>query len=495
MLFYCLQHEPLVGQPKQADPIEKLKFFKNMLERMISFLQVPKSNISPIYKEKLAQYEKQIIGFLSSNRLKKPAILQQPGQQHPQQSVGQSHSMTQQPQSQVTQLQQHDNLVNSMQPINMQGSVTSMQSTAVTNLQHGSMPLSAHMGVQGTQQNMMNAMQTSSNLETGPGHAMDSLPQGVVGSLQQNGVGPLQQNAINASQQTNISALSQNNMNQLQPNVSSLQTNSSILQPQHLKQQQQAEQQLMQSQLKHQYQQRQILQMKQQLMQQQPQPQLQQQFPQQQLHPQQKQQQPSQLQSQQMQQIHQMSEMSEMKVRPGAGVKPGLFPQTHLVGQRPTPYHQQLKTSAAFPISSPQLLQAVSPQLSQHSSPQIDQQNLLSTLPKAGTPLQSANSPFIATPTTPAAPSLIPGDSEKQPPAISSISSAGNIGHQQTTHGLTQALSLAIATPGISASPLLEPFSLDGNQGTAPTNISGKTSATEQPLERLIKAVSHFANI
>ncbi|KAK9282712.1 hypothetical protein L1049_010932 [Liquidambar formosana] len=73
------------------------------------------------------------------------------------------------------------------------------------------------------------------------------------------------------------------------------------------------------------------------------------------------------------------------------GVKSGAFQQHHPAGQR-SAYHQQLKPGATFPISSPQLLQASSPQIPQHSSPQIDHQNLLTSLTKAGTPLQSANS-------------------------------------------------------------------------------------------------------
>ncbi|KAF9596250.1 hypothetical protein IFM89_008413 [Coptis chinensis] len=147
-----------------------------------------------------------------------------------------------------------------------------------------------------------------------------------------------------------------------------------------------------------------------------------------------------------------------------------------LGGQR-TPYHHpQLKPGAQFPISSPQLHPAPSPQ---HSSPQIDQQNLLTTFPKSGTPLQSANSPFIVpSPSTPLAPSPIPGDTEKQASGISSLSNTGHVGHPQPTAVLAPAHSLAIGTPGISASPLLAEFTTtDANQGT------------EQPLERLLKAV------
>lgn len=173
------------------------------------------------------------------------------------------------------------------------------------------------------------------------------------------------------------------------------------------------------------------------------------------------------------------------------GVKPGSFPQHHSTGQQRSAYHhQQMKTGAPFSISSPQLLQTGSPQLNQHPSPQIDQQNLLNSLTKAGTPLQSANSPFIIpSPSTPLAPSPMPGESEKVNSGISSLSNAGP---QQTGGALVPpGQSLAIGTPGISASPLLAEFtSPDGNHGNGTTAVSGKSSVTEQPLERLLKAVS-----
>ena len=106
--------------------------------------------------------------------------------------------------------------------------------------------------------------------------------------------------------------------------------------------------------------------------------------------------------------------------------------------------------------------------------------------------MQSANSPFVVpSPSTPLAPSPMPGESEKLNSGISSITNAGNIGHHQTTGALAPPPSLAIGTPGISASPLLADFtSLDGNHGNASTMVSGKSSVTEQPLERLIKVVS-----
>ncbi|KAL5067225.1 hypothetical protein RYX36_018112 [Vicia faba] len=53
------------------------------------------------------------------------------------------------------------------------------------------------------------------------------------------------------------------------------------------------------------------------------------------------------------------------------------------------------------------------------------------------------------------------------------------------------AQSLAIRTPGISASPLLAEFtSPDGAHGNALVPPSGKSTTTERPFDRIIKAVS-----
>lgn len=197
-----------------------------------------------------------------------------------------------------------------------------------------------------------------------------------------------------------------------------------------------------------------------------------------------------------MPQLHQLTDgNNDLKMRQQMGAKSGAFQQHHSASQRSAYHHQQMKSGAQFPISSPQLLQAASPQMSQHQSPQIDQQNLLNSLTKAGTPLQSANSPFIVqSPSTPLAPSPMPGESEKVNSGVSSLSNAGNIGHQQVTAALVPAQSLAIGTPGISASPLLAEFtSPDNNHGNAATAVSGKSSVTEQPLERLIKVVKSMS--
>ncbi|KAL6989760.1 Mediator of RNA polymerase II transcription subunit 15a [Sarracenia purpurea var. burkii] len=198
-----------------------------------------------------------------------------------------------------------------------------------------------------------------------------------------------------------------------------------------------------------------------------------------------------------MPQLHQMNDMNDMKIRQQMGVKSGVFQQHHsAAGQRSAYHQQQLKSGAPFTISSPQLLQASSPQMPQHPSPQIDQQNLLTSITKSGTPLQSAGSPFIVpSPSPPPAPSPMPGESEKINSGISSLSNTGNIGPQQTAGAVTPAQSLAIGTPGISASPLLAEFTgPDGNHGNASTVVSGKSSITEQPLERLLKVIKSMSS-
>lgn len=177
------------------------------------------------------------------------------------------------------------------------------------------------------------------------------------------------------------------------------------------------------------------------------------------------------------------------------GVKSGAFQQHHTNSQRAAYHHQQLKSGSPFPISSPQVLQAASPQVPPHASPQIDQQSILTSIAKTGTPLQSASSPFVVpSPSTPLAPSPMPGESEKLNSGISSLSNAGNIGHSHATTASAAAQSLAIGTPGISASPLLAEFtSLDGAHINTSTSMPCKPHTVEKPHERLIKAVKSIS--
>ncbi|CAJ2661428.1 mediator of RNA polymerase II transcription subunit 15a-like isoform X1 [Trifolium pratense] len=127
------QHDSLTHQPK-SDKIEKLKVFKMMLEHLITFLQVSKSNISPSLKEKLGSYEKQIINFINTIRPRNMSPLQ-PGQLPP----PHMHSMSQ-TQSQVTQVQLHENQMNNqLQTTNIQGPGATMQQNNMTSMQHSSL--------------------------------------------------------------------------------------------------------------------------------------------------------------------------------------------------------------------------------------------------------------------------------------------------------------------------------------------------------------------
>ncbi|XP_023529244.1 mediator of RNA polymerase II transcription subunit 15a-like isoform X3 [Cucurbita pepo subsp. pepo] len=462
------QFDSLPQQPK-SEQLNKLRAFRVILERLIAFLQVPKNNIVIGFKDKIGHYEKQIVSFLNSNRPRNSVSTLQQGQ------LPASHMQSmQQSQSQMTPLQSPENQINpQLHSANMQGSAP--------------------------QQNMTIPMQPSSSLESGQGNSLSSLQQ--VGAVS------LQQNPANSSQRANNSSLaSQNGVNALQPNISSLQSNTNILQHQHMKQQD--PQQLLQSQqqLKQQMQQRHMQHLKQQMLQHQQQQQQQPQLHQQQSQLQQQQpqlhQQQSQLQQQGKQQLptqmqaHQMShlnqiEMNDLKMRQGVAAKPGMF--QHPGTQRSAYTHPQMKPGTSFPISPP-IFQATSPQVTQNSSPQVDQQNMFSSMNRIGTPLQSASSPFVVpSPSTPLAPSPMPGDSEKPTSAVSSLPNAGNTGQQMNVSG-AQAPSLAIGTPGISASPLLAEFSgTDGAYAIALPTVSGKSSVTEQPLERLIKAVKSMS--
>ena len=421
-----------------------------MFERMISILQIPKNSIQYGIKEKLGSYEKQIASAINSFRPRKSMSSLQPGQLPP------THmALMPQSQSQVTSVQSHENQMNSqMQPSNLQGS-PAVQQNSIASLQNNSMS-----SLSTTQQNMLNAIQPSNNLDSGQGNSVNSLQQVPVSSLQQNPVN---------TQQTNINSLpSQGGVNVIQPNTH--QPGSTMLQQQQLKHQQ--EQKMLQNQqLKQQYQQRQMMQRQQQ---------------QQQLHQPAKQQMSAQPQTHQLPQINQMNDMNDVKMRQGLGVKSGVFQQHLTSGQNSTYSHQQMKQGSPFQVSSPQLFQAASPQIPHNSSPQVDQQTHLLSLTKVGTPLQSSNSPFgVPTPSPPMAPSPMLGDSEKPIPGVSS-SNAANVGQSAAA----PAQSLAIGTPGISASPLLAEFSgPDGTFCNALGATSGKPTA-DHPIDRLIRAVS-----
>ncbi|KAF8094510.1 hypothetical protein N665_0360s0017 [Sinapis alba] len=419
-----LQQDSL-PQQQRSEHFEKLKQFKTMLERMIQFLSVPKINILPALKDKVANYEKQIINFLNNNRPRRPV---QQGQMQP----------MQQQSAQNVQDQSHDSQANTqMQSMSMPGSGSRAQQSSLANMQNH--VLSSRPGVSAPQQNISSSIPASS-LESGQGNSLSNGQQVAMGSMQQN----------TSQQVNNSSASAQSGLSTLQSNFNQAQLSSGLLQQQHLKQQQD---QQMAQQFKQQFQQR-HMQQQQQL-----------------LHKQQL----SQQQQQQLQARQQgpQSDMNDLSARQGMNVSRGMFQQHSLQGQRSTYPLQQLKPGSQLPVTPPQLLPGASPQMTQqHFSPQVDQKNVMSSVNKMGTPLQPANSPFVVpSPSTPLAPSPMQVDSEK-PSA-----------RQQAT-GMQSVVqsNIAIGTPGISASPLLQEF-------TSPDGNNLNPSAPELPIERLIRVV------
>ncbi|MBA0754560.1 hypothetical protein Gogos_021620 [Gossypium gossypioides] len=104
------QHDSLPQQPKSAR-LEKMKLFKTMLERILSFLTISRAAIVPAFKDKLSSYEEQIRKFIIANRPRKLVSALQQGQLLP----THMHSM-QQPQPESNQTQSHDNQMNPQFP-------------------------------------------------------------------------------------------------------------------------------------------------------------------------------------------------------------------------------------------------------------------------------------------------------------------------------------------------------------------------------------------
>ncbi|CAA3007572.1 mediator of RNA polymerase II transcription subunit 15a isoform X1 [Olea europaea subsp. europaea] len=181
-------HDSVPLQPKN-EQLEKLKFFKAMLERIILFLRIPKNEVQQIHKEKIVGVEKQINNILNLNKPRKSVSSVQQG--HLSQPHLHTIQQSQQPQSQM---HPHDNQMNlQTQPVNVQGSVAATQQNNTTNLQNNS--LSSISGVSNSRQNIMDGLQSGSNMDPGQGNAPNSLQQVAMGSLQQNPVsGPQQAN-------------------------------------------------------------------------------------------------------------------------------------------------------------------------------------------------------------------------------------------------------------------------------------------------------------
>ncbi|ONH99394.1 hypothetical protein PRUPE_6G027900 [Prunus persica] len=210
---YLLQHNSL-PQPPKSKQLDKLNFFKAMLERLISVLQISKSSISPGLKDKLVLYEKQIVNFININGRRKPVSSLHQGQLPP----SRMHSM-QLSQSHITRVQSHENQINpQMLLMNLQGSAATLQQNNMARLQQSSMS-----SLSGTaQQNMMYWLQPSSNMFwLHPSYNLDSGQGNTLNSLQQFALGSAPQTPVSASQQANVNALSSQSGVSILQNISS----------------------------------------------------------------------------------------------------------------------------------------------------------------------------------------------------------------------------------------------------------------------------------
>ncbi|GKB47229.1 NB-ARC domains-containing protein [Tanacetum coccineum] len=173
-LYQCtldkLQHHDSIPQQPKNEQLEKLKVFKNMLERFMAFLQIPKQSILANYKDRLGTYEKQIVNVINSNR-RKPGAPQQQGQALPPQHM----------QSQQSHSQSHDNQMSfQMQMGNMQGAMRGTQQNNMDRMHQNS--VSSLQGSSNPQQNMMNSLQQVYGR---------SLPQNAVSGPQQVNMNPM----------------------------------------------------------------------------------------------------------------------------------------------------------------------------------------------------------------------------------------------------------------------------------------------------------------
>ena len=66
-----LQHvDSIIPRQMPSEQYERMKSFKKMLDRILQLLQISKSTIQPSMRDKVPQYEKQIISIFNSQRRK-----------------------------------------------------------------------------------------------------------------------------------------------------------------------------------------------------------------------------------------------------------------------------------------------------------------------------------------------------------------------------------------------------------------------------------------
>ncbi|XP_068328471.1 mediator of RNA polymerase II transcription subunit 15a-like [Pyrus communis] len=148
----------------------------------------------------------------------------------------------------------------------------------------------------------------------------------------------------------------------------------------------------------------------------------------------------------------------------------------------------RLQSGASFPTALPKTYGSSCSQVPQCST--IDKKNLPMPLTEARTTFHPINSRSIKTSClVPLPSSSVTGDFERPISDTSSLSNAGSIGDEQVNIAAKSPSPIAIGTPGISVSPLLEESSNVIHCDTS-TTMSDELSASEQPIQRLIKVVN-----
>ncbi|KAK9290114.1 hypothetical protein L1049_008278 [Liquidambar formosana] len=210
-------------QETEPETVKKWENHKIMFERMIKFIQMPRSDIVHCPKEKWDQYHHMIINYFSSIQKRNPVSVQHHDQQF--QSPGS--------QSQIPQLLQQRNTKLQFHPANIPLTSTSVGSSPLLSTQQGDLNLI----------NRVSSLPSISQRGSEQRNAPSPLQHGSVGSIHQNILSAPQQ--TNSSHNTSGNA-SHTSINLIQPTSASIpfhhlkqQQKHQMIQPQKLKQQMQ----------------------------------------------------------------------------------------------------------------------------------------------------------------------------------------------------------------------------------------------------------------
>ncbi|KAM1064251.1 hypothetical protein ACFX13_028961 [Malus domestica] len=151
----------------------------------------------------------------------------------------------------------------------------------------------------------------------------------------------------------------------------------------------------------------------------------------------------------------------------------------------------KFQSEASFPTALPKTHGSSRSQVPRCST--IDKKNLLVPFTEARTTFYPINTPSTKTCLVPLPSSSVPGDFEMPMSDTSSLSNAGTIGDHMVDGAPKSTSPIAISTPGISASFLLEESSNDIHCNTS-TIMSDELSASKQPIQRLVKVVNMMSS-